>query len=42
VHYVDNLNQPRTLWIIFALIGVATAVSLMLYSRLVGSARDEA
>jgi len=41
VHYVDNLNQPRTLWIIFSLIGVATVISLALYNRLAGGVRDE-
>ncbi len=33
VHFVDNLNQPRVLWIIFSLIGVATIVSLLLYNK---------
>jgi len=33
VHFVDNLNQPRTLWLIFAGIGVLTIVSLLLYNR---------
>ncbi len=40
VHYVDRLNQPRTLWLIFSMIGVVTIVSLLLYSRLVH--REEA
>ncbi len=35
VHYVDRLNQPRTLWLIFSMIGVATIAGLLLYSRLV-------
>ncbi len=39
VHWVDQLNQPRTLWLIFASIGVVTIVSLLLYSRFVH--RDE-
>lgn len=33
VHFVDNLNQPRTLWIIFSLIGVATIIGLLLYNK---------
>lgn len=33
VHFVDNLNQPATLWIIFSLIGVATIFGLTLYNK---------
>lgn len=33
VHFVDNLNQPATLWIIFSLIGVVTMIGLVLYNR---------
>ncbi len=33
VTYVDELNQPRTLWLIFAGIGVATVVGLLLFNR---------
>lgn len=33
VHFVDNLNQPKTLWLIFSLIGVATILALLLYNR---------
>ena len=33
VHFVDNMNQPRTLWLIFAMIGVATIVGLALYNK---------
>ena len=33
VKYVDNLNQPRTLWLIFTAIGVVSMVSLALYNR---------
>jgi len=35
VHWVDQLNQPRTLWLIFSSIGVVTIASLLLYSRFV-------
>ncbi len=35
VHFVDNLNQPKTLWLIFALIGVATIVGLALYNKFI-------
>jgi len=33
VKYVDNLNQPRTLWLILAGIGVVSMVSLALYNK---------
>jgi hypothetical protein len=33
VHFVDNLNQPKTLWLVFSLIGVATIIALLLYNR---------
>lgn len=33
VKYVDTLNQPSTLWIIFASIGVFSMISLILYNR---------
>jgi len=33
VHFVDNLNQPRTLWLIFSGIGLMTIVSLLLYNK---------
>jgi len=35
VHFVDNLKDPQTLWIIFSLIGVATIVGLLIYSKVV-------
>lgn len=33
VHFVDNLKDPQTLWIIFSLIGVATIIGLLLYAK---------
>ena len=33
VHFVDNLNQPTTLWLVFSGIGVATIVCLLLYNK---------
>jgi len=39
VHFVDNLNQPSTLWIIFSFIGVATIIGLLLYNKFVSSAK---
>jgi proton-dependent oligopeptide transporter, POT family len=33
VHFVDNLNQPRTLWIIFSMIGFVTIIGLLLYNK---------
>jgi dipeptide/tripeptide permease len=42
VHYVDELSQPRTLWLIFASIGLGTIVGLLLYDRFVGRDRKPA
>ena len=36
VRFVDQLNQPRTLWLIFTGIGVATIVGLLIYNAVVG------
>ncbi len=33
VHFVDNLNQPSTLWLIFSSIGVLTIIGLYLFNR---------
>jgi len=33
VHFVDNLNQPSTLWMIFSMIGVVTIIGLILYNK---------
>ncbi|GAB4328000.1 MAG: hypothetical protein Kow0037_01990 [Calditrichia bacterium] len=33
VHFVDHLNQPRVLWLVFSMIGVVTIVALLLYNR---------
>ncbi len=33
VHFVDNLNQPTTLWLVFSGIGVATIICLLLYNK---------
>lgn len=35
VHFVDKLNDPSALWLIFAAIGLFTAVSLLIYNKLV-------
>ena len=37
VHFVDNLNQPSTLWIIFSMIGVVTIIGLLLYNKFIAS-----
>ncbi len=37
VKYVDNLNSPKTLWLIFACIGVASMISLMLYNKYIAT-----
>lgn len=39
VKYVDNLNQPRTLWLILAGIGVFSMISLALYNRYIAPKR---
>ena len=41
VHFVDNLNQPATLWIIFSLIGVVTIIGLLLYNKFIGHNKPE-
>ncbi|MCK5737725.1 hypothetical protein KAH55_01030, partial [bacterium] len=41
VHFVDNLHQPKTLWLIFSLIGVGTIVALLLYNKFVKPAEAE-
>lgn len=35
VHFVDTLNQPRTLWLIFSAIGIATIIGLFLYNKFI-------
>lgn len=37
VHFVDKLNQPSTLWIIFSMIGVVTIIGLLLYNKFVSA-----
>lgn len=41
VHFVDELHQPRTLWLIFAGIGAATIGGLLLYNRFCGARPGE-
>jgi len=41
VKFVDELNQPRTLWLIFTGIGVATVVGLLLYNRFLVDRSEE-
>jgi len=33
VHFVDYMHQPRTLWLIFSMIGVLTIIGLFLYNK---------
>jgi len=35
VHFVDNLQQPKTLWLIFSGIGIITILGLVLYNKFV-------
>jgi len=37
VHFVDGLNQPRTLWLIFSSIGLFTIAALALYNKFIKS-----
>jgi len=41
VHFVDNLNQPRTLWLVFSMIGVVTIISLLLYNKFLAPRKAE-
>ena len=41
VHFVDNLNQPKTLWLLFSGIGVITIVSLLLYNKFIKPKENE-
>jgi dipeptide/tripeptide permease len=41
VKFVDEMNQPRTLWLIFAGIGVATIIGLLLYNKFVAHKQEE-
>ncbi len=36
VHFVERLNAPSTLWLLFSGIGVLTIISLLLYNRFLG------
>jgi len=36
VHYVERLNTPSTLWLLFSGIGLLTIISLLLYHRFLG------
>jgi len=35
VHFVDNLNQPKILWLVFSAIGIFTIISLLLYNKFI-------
>lgn len=41
VHFVDNLNTPQTLWLIFSMIGVVTIISLLLYNKFLAPRKAE-
>ena len=41
VHFVDKLNQPRTLWLIFSAIGIATIVGLLLFNKFAPQKSDD-
>ena len=41
VHFVDNLNRPRTLWLIFSAIGILTIIALLLYNRIIITAKEK-
>jgi proton-dependent oligopeptide transporter, POT family len=39
VYFLDTLDQPSTLWIIFSLIGVVTIIGLILYNKFLAPKR---
>ena len=41
VHFVDNLNQPKVLWLVFSGIGVVTIISLLLYNKFLAPKKIE-
>ncbi len=41
VHFVDKLNQPRTLWLIFSGIGIITIVGLLLFNKFAPKKSEE-
>ena len=41
VHFVDHLNQPRLLWLIFSGIGVATIIGLLLYNKFIAPEKGD-
>jgi len=41
VHYVDNLKDPQTLWLIFSLIGVFSMVGLLLYAKFIAPKKSD-
>jgi len=41
VHFVDKLNQPRTLWLIFSGIGIVTIIGLLLYNKFTPKKAEE-
>jgi dipeptide/tripeptide permease len=42
VHFVDNLNQPRTLWLVFSGIGILTIIALLLYNKFLAPIEQDA
>lgn len=41
VHFVDNLKDPQTLWLIFSLIGVFSMVGLLLYAKFIAPKKSD-
>ena len=41
VHFVDKLNQPKILWLVFSGIGVLTILSLLLYNKFLAPKKVE-
>ncbi len=42
VHFVDKLHNPTVLWLVFSLIGVVTAIGLILYNKFLAPKNVEA
>ncbi len=41
VYFIDTLNQPTTLWLVFSAIGVVTIISLLLYNKFLAPASEK-
>ncbi len=42
VHFVDHLQKPRILWLVFSMIGVVTILGIMIYNKVFSDSKTEA